>query len=139
MQDKPSGKALDDHGIPPTLDRAVVDTLDAYDQDCGRKGRDELREAVARIQHYFRSNIADIDHSGPHSAADGLLVYSIPRAEWGDMCTEKAVFAKAESWSALVFEHAADRTARNDDYVALDRVRAHYDSEDRYPIVAEHP
>lgn len=139
MQDRNSGKALSDHGIPSALDQAVVDTLNAYDQDCGRKGCDELREACARIHHYFRDNINSIDHTGPHAAADGLLVYSIPRPEWKNICTQKEVFAKAESWSARVYVHAADRAARNDDYVALDRVREHYSDDDRQPVVADHP
>jgi len=139
QRDRDSGKALSDHGIPSTLDRAVVDTLDAYDQNCGRRGRDDLREAVARIHHHFRSNITDIEHRGPHAAADGLLVYSIPSAEWSDICTENEVFAKAESGSARVYIHCADRVAQHDDYVSLEYVRAHYDSDDRHPIVAEHP
>jgi len=133
------GTIISEHGIPGALRVAVVDTLDAYDQDCGRKGRDELMEAVARVQHQFREDIEDIDADGPVAAADGLLVYAISRSTWYRLCREMSVFDDAEEWARECHRHAADRAARADPHVSLDHVRDHYSGDDRRAIVVGHP
>ncbi len=133
------GSVIDTHGMPNLLRTAVVDTLDAYDQDCGRRGRDHLTEAVARTHYAFRRDYPKIEKDGPHAAANGLLVYSVPIEEWSNLAQEMEVWAKAESWSRRVHVHCADRVARSDSHVTIDNVRSHYETEDRQPIVVEHP
>jgi hypothetical protein len=133
------GSVLNTHGIPDPLRTAVVDTLDAYNQDCGRRGRDHLTEAVARTHYAFRCDYATIEKEGPHAAANGLLVYSIPTEEWSNLAQGMEVWEKAESWSRRVHVHCSDRVARSDPHVTIDNIRSHYDTEDRQPVVVEYP
>lgn len=139
QRDQDTGKILDDHGIPGELRTGVADTLDAYDQDYGRRGRDHLTEAVARMHYAVKRNYSSINTHGPHAAANGLLVFDIALEEWTNLAHDMEVFAKAEGWSRRVHLHVADRTARADPIVALDHVRDHYSPDDRVAVVIEHP
>lgn len=125
--------------LPGPLRNAVSDTLDSYDPSRSGPGRKELEVAVARVHAKFRTNINDIAHSGPIAYDGELLVYTVPCAEWQDLCDDIKVYAQARTWTEHVHEHCADRIARSDPYVSLHRVRARYTDDDRYPVVVAHP
>lgn len=133
-----SYRTLDEYFVPGPLRNAVVDTLDAYEQNC-ENGKKELLEATARVNERFRSDIGRIDREGPLSSDGELLVYSIPKQEWDNLCDEIKVYAKARSWTQRIQVHAANRVAQRDSYTSLRWVRAHYDPEDRCAVVVEHP
>ncbi|MFC6875298.1 hypothetical protein [Halobellus marinus] len=139
QRDRNSGKALDDHGIPGPLDNAVAATLDAYDENPGRKGRDELREAVARIHHAFQRDFHELDTTGPVAYYNGMLVYVLPLPEWENLCTDREIWANARSWTHRIYLHAARRVAESDPTVAFDHARDQYQGEDRRVVVVEHP